>query len=287
MLALRKVRVLIVAALVVAAAGLAASCSGGGDSGTPRGTPVVTGVPGEVQAAVRQMTDRYNAKDIAGFLSFYTDNGLDARYHMTRDEAALIMPSFIGVVPMTIFRFVRTAPNGDTADVSVQTVTGKATQEESLTLVKQADGWKIDGYQRFAANKLPGVPTISVTLNEFSFDFVAGKIKDGNIAFKFSNDGEQRHEIFLYKIPADLNLQDAISAGKPPAAGEAISFPGLAAPTQTVHLTLADPLEPGRYVFLCFMPDSNDPAHTPHALKGMHAEFTVPASASSTTSPSP
>ena len=35
-------------------------------------------------------------------------------------------------------------------------------------------------------------------------------------------------------------------------------------------------LAAGRYAMLCFLPDVNDAAETPHAMKGMITEFAIP-----------
>lgn len=272
----RQFAALLIAALAVATAALAASC--GGDDGAVQPTavrPTVTGVQGEVQGAIRQLADRYNAKDVLGVLGFYTDKGLNSQYLLTREEATAIMPDFIGRLPLAIFRFVKTNVTGDTAEVQVLTGAGKVASEDTFSLVRDAGAWKVDGYARLPANNPAGRLYINVSMKEFGFDFDASLIKDGNISFKIKDDGQQRHEIILDRIPAALDLEEAIKGGKPPEAVEPISFLGIAKPGETKRMVFDGVLEPGRYVFLCFMPDADDPAHTPHALKGMHAEFTV------------
>ncbi len=268
----RKFSVLLIAAL----AALAASCgSDGGSSPSTGSIPVVTGVQGEVQGVIRQLVDRYNAKDVQGVLGLYTDKGLNSQYLLTREEATTLMPDFIGRLPLAIFRFVETKVTGDTAEAQVLTSAGRVASEDIVNLVRDAGAWKVDGYARIPAHNPGGRLYINVSMKEFAFDFDASLIKDGNVSFKIKDDGQQRHEVILDRIPQDLNLEEAIKGGKPPEAGEPISFLGIAKPGQTKHMVADGPLDPGRYVFLCFMPDADDPAHTPHALKGMHAEFTI------------
>ncbi len=281
---MRRLWILLASLLVAAIVGLTASC-GGGDSGAG-GTPVVTGVEGEVQTAIRQMVDRYNAKDVAGYIGSYTDAGLDKRYHLTRAEAAVVLPDVIGTPPIVIFRFQPTTVTGDTAAVDVLDSIGQVASEDQFKLVKEAGTWKIADYGRLGGSAGAGRVTVPVSIGEFTFDFDASLIKDGNVAFKFTNDGLLRHEIILDRIPADLNLDEALKTGKPPAGAETISFLGIAKPGETKRMVIDGTLAPGRYVFLSFMPDLSDPAHPPDVLKGMHAEFTVPET-SPTASPSP
>lgn len=270
--------------LIAVIAGLTASC-GGGDSG-PGGTPVVTGPQGEVQAAIRQMVDRYNAKDVAGYLALYTDAGLDKRYHLTREEAAIVLPDVIGAPPIAIFRFTQTNVNGAAADADVLDSAGQVASQEQFKLVKDAGIWKIDDYGRLSASNPPGRANIPVSMADFSFAFDVSLIKDGNVSFKFTNDGLLRHEIILDRIPADLNLDEAPKAGKPPAGAETISFLGIANPGETKRMVFDGPLAPGRYVFLSFMPDFSTPEHIPDVARGMRAEFTVsPASPTPEQSP--
>lgn len=108
---------------------------------------------------------------------------------------------------------------------------------------------------------------VTATDFEFAFEPPAGA---GRTSFVLTNDGEQAHFLGIGKLkgdaPADLQqaLQDESQTeqqwGTKIAAGggddEAVTFD----------------LEPGRYALVCFLPDSDG---TPHAMKGMVAEFTV------------
>jgi len=47
-------------------------------------------------------------------------------------------------------------------------------------------------------------------------------------------------------------------------------------PGQKNNLVFAEPLESGRYLMICFRPDTTEgPNGTPHAVKGMVREFAV------------
>jgi len=84
------------------------------------------------------------------------------------------------------------------------------------------------------------------------------------------------------RINDDAKLDELVPAiaqsaeGETPAGVEEIVAFGAYEPGETANVVFAEPLQPGRYGVFCFFPDVNDPEHTPHALKGMFAEFTIP-----------
>ena len=65
------------------------------------------------------------------------------------------------------------------------------------------------------------------------------------------------------------------AANAPEAVQEIVAFGGYK-PGESGNIVFAKTLDPGRYGLFCFFPDVNDPEQTPHALKGMYAEFSVP-----------
>jgi hypothetical protein len=73
-------------------------------------------------------------------------------------------------------------------------------------------------------------------------------------------------------IPADVPLEEAIEAVDESAV---VAFKLFIVPDQEVDVAFDAPLEPGRYALVCFFPDTDDPERTPHAFKGMLAEFTI------------
>jgi hypothetical protein len=46
-------------------------------------------------------------------------------------------------------------------------------------------------------------------------------------------------------------------------------------PGDDTNMVFTQPLEPGHYIMVCFLPDVNDPEETPHALKGMLSDFNI------------
>jgi hypothetical protein len=122
---------------------------------------------------------------------------------------------------------------------------------------------------------------VELTLAEFAFSFDRAEITDGNFAFDITNAGAQTHEAGLIKVAEDIVLDDLIGSfisgeAEDPEGVEDIDFELPIVPGQSTTMVFDGPLEAGRYVLLCFFPDTSDPERPPHAAKGMVSEFTVP-----------
>lgn len=117
-----------------------------------------------------------------------------------------------------------------------------------------------------------------MTAAEFAYQFDDSVITHGNLAFALSNEGQQFHELFLIKVNDEFTIDGLLQAGEDaePPGVEAQIAGTLAPPGESSNLVFINPLESGRYVMLCFIPDDNDPAGTPHVALGMHAGLTVP-----------
>jgi hypothetical protein len=84
----------------------------------------------------------------------------------------------------------------------------------------------------------------------------------------------------IAKIPDAATIGDLVQQL---AAAQGGDVPGVkfiagtgAAPGEKSNVVFAEPLGPGRYVMICFRPDTTEgPDGPPHALKGMVHEFIV------------
>ena len=121
----------------------------------------------------------------------------------------------------------------------------------------------------------------TITLGDFVFEPPAGF--DGNGTYAVENQGNEVHELALFKIADGKTLDDVkgfilTPPGTPPPAGpppftEVGGTVGLSH-GQTAWLDLK--LDPGDYAMFCFFPDPNKD-DMPHALEGMIKAFTVTA----------
>jgi len=248
---------------------LVASCGGGSEED-------------DVEATLRRAVRAYNDGDVEAFLALHTDQALEDEYGLPRDLAASRIAEFIGQPPIQLRSLTNTTVDGSRATVDFERTQGKVIVLEQVSLVKDGD-WKLDGFKERPVDIPPSTIAVGIEMGEFAFAVDADGVRDGNIALVVSNNGQQDHEAVVARINDGANLEDLVAAiaaspeGETPAELEEIVAFGAHEPGETRNVVFAEPLAPGRYALLCFFPDVTDPEHTPHALKGMFAEFTIPA----------
>ena len=185
---------------------------------------------------------------------------------------------FIGEPPFTNAEFRETTVDGDTATADVQMTFGMAVVAQRLTLVRQDDAWKIDREDNIAVEIPDGTETIKAEMYEFAFDIDTEALAAATerVAIAISNIGGQPHELAIIRVPADADVLALFGPGGGPEI-ELIAREGPLAPGESLNFVFAQPLEPGRYVILCFLPDITEGSEgTPHVFKGMLTEFTKP-----------
>ena len=245
----------------------------GGDDASPTASP-------EEIAAVEQLVgdmaalDPTQQEDVDFFFAHVTDSLLEGTFQTTREECMTDAVSCIGE-PSEIASFTNTTVSGDSASTDGEFDFGNYT----VALVLEGDVWMLDGFSPISPEIPAGVTPIDLQLNEFAFGFNRSSIENGNIAFAAENIGEQNHEVIVAKLDEGVVLDDAIQFegdGDPPGVTTITVAAGIT-PGSQFNVVFDEPLEPGRYALVCFFPDTDDPEETPHALKGMTAEFEVPA----------
>lgn len=131
-----------------------------------------------------------------------------------------------------------------------------------------------------------GYDTVEVSAVEYAFENLPTTLPAGRTAFAFTNDGEEIHEMVLFRINDDvtetleelLALSEEESLAKVQFTGVMFSAQG-GTDTETLELT------PGRYAALCFIPvgtmdmtaldSEEETSGPPHFTAGMQAEITV------------
>jgi hypothetical protein len=236
---------------------------------------------GSVEDAVRSAVRTYNAGDVDGFLALHTDQAIEDEYGLPRDLAAPRIAEFIGQPPIELRSLSNTTVDGNRATTEFERTQGKVVVRERVDLVKDGE-WKLDGFEDRPVEIPASVTPVDIAMGEFAFAMDSSAVRNGNIALAVQNSGEQDHEAVIARIEEDANLDELVpeiaesADGETPEGVEEIVAFGAYEPGETGNVVFAEPLEPGRYAVLCFFPDVTDPEHTPHALKGMFAEFTVP-----------
>ncbi|MGD2043127.1 MAG: hypothetical protein PVJ28_05695 [Acidimicrobiia bacterium] len=125
--------------------------------------------------------------------------------------------------------------------------------------------------------------SIEVTAIDYAYDADLDGLEAGQVAFDFSNEGTEFHEMALLRINDDttetveelLELPEEEAMAKTTFMGISFAAPGEGS-------TMYADLEEGRYVMICFIPQGStslEAAETaegpPHFTQGMLTEFTV------------
>lgn len=123
-----------------------------------------------------------------------------------------------------------------------------------------------------------GEPNADITLRMTDYAFDLSKpIEAGAHTIRIANGGSQSHEVVIGQLKPGKSMRQALdwlNAGQHGTA-PVIAFGGASGLATGRHEIISVDFEPGRYVFLCFIPDRKD--GRPHAAHGMVKEFTVTA----------
>jgi hypothetical protein len=145
-----------------------------------------------------------------------------------------------------------------------------------LALVRENELWKLNGFA-FTAEIPEGTDVVEVSAIDYGYDWNSDDVGEGDVAFQFTNDGEELHELAVLGTADDFDIEalqvcaEGDQSSDPPGTTGFVAF-GLASPGLTSNVTLEEPLAPGGYVFICTVPNAEG---TPHVVLNMYSEFTV------------
>jgi hypothetical protein len=228
---------------------------------------------GEVEAAVRAAADAWNGEDIEGFLALFTDNALETMFDSTREELSTGLAEYpIGEPQWTVDEFSDTSVDGEQASTNTQWFMGQVGAPTIFSLVLQNDVWVIDNREPTTGDT-GGATAVDLSTSEYAFIPAMPEVASGNVAFNVSNVGGEEHEVFIAKVPEDLDIEQALRSEEQPEG--VVDLGALVGLNPGVEATLLfqEELEPGRYTLLCFVANAEG---TPHAFLGMIGEFSVP-----------
>ena len=154
-----------------------------------------------------------------------------------------------------LLAFLAVAACGDDDD---DDATATATEEATEAEIEGADA---------------GDNPVAVEATEFQFTLDTDFFVD-TTGFTLTNSGEQPHEAFIVRISEDAVVDELLASEEEQPEGLEAEVGGtFAEPGNEAGFGFEEPLEPGRYLMLCFVEDEE--TGQPHALLGMVAEFTV------------
>lgn len=274
--------------LLTGAAGFVA-CSDDDDDEAGDTTPVATQAATEEASADEQAiqqvfvdaTERWNAKDLDGFLTLFTDAGVISSFgegSSSLDEAKANLTGVLGTVEVGSPEFSDVSVSGDTGSMDAVFSFGPVLLHTKFELVKVGSDWKLNSDESDLPVDVPaGATTIEVDMNEFAFgtDVTAITGATGVFALEAKNVGKQTHMLGLARVPADANIEELLKQEDSPDV-EFIAGVFDVAPGSSGNVVFVKPLDAGRYVMVCFLPDTDEGEEgMPHFMKGMIKEFTV------------
>lgn len=145
--------------------------------------------------------------------------------------------------------------DGDTEATAQEESTEEETTEEETPASEDAEGEEIH-----------------VVAKDFMFEGIPETLPAGSYSFHLENQGEEEHELALFKINTDTPVEELIKLPEEKAMKQITPVGGtFAEPGGTSEEPLAADLESGTYAAVCFIPNKKGP----HAFQGMVHEFTV------------
>jgi hypothetical protein len=239
----------------------------------------------DVEGLVQNVVNTYNAGDPTAFRALFTEQGAAQFVEMPDASPPEVDAELSGYfeepLPVNLREVRDIEIDDDKVSAKALLEMGHSLGIDSMTFVDQDGQWLLDEYGTAVESvEIPeGTEAVDVGMTEFAFDFDASAIPaDGNVAFRIENNGDQLHEFVLVALDEGVEfpavLTEGDPAGPPPEGLEFFAF-GMAEPGDESTVVLTAPLPAGRYGIVCFIPDEDDPAETPHALKGMVSEFTI------------
>jgi hypothetical protein len=117
---------------------------------------------------------------------------------------------------------------------------------------------------------------VDVTAVDYAYEGVPASIDAGTVAFALANEGEEQHEMLVFrKVDGISDTFADIFAGSEEDSEGKIEFTAAAfAPPGGESSSLAE-LTPGDYAMVCFIPVGGGEDGPPHVTEGMVQEFTV------------
>lgn len=148
--------------------------------------------------------------------------------------------------------------------------------EAFIALINEIDQFVLDncGFEQF-----------TVRMQDFAFEGMPEAVETGTVAFNLLNEGEELHELVVFRLKGDATLDDILDLPEDASDDDfeelaaAVRGGGFAFPGDT-DLAFVNFKKPGRYVALCFIPvgttpESEDGDGPPHFVEGMAAVFAV------------
>jgi len=272
----------------------------GGDGNDQAGTGGTGGGSAEAEQAIEQTVrdsfEAENARDVRAFAALWTNEGLEQYDVGTREDLEAGRNPDFGREQVTIIDFAETEADGDEGSTTVDVISGASDVAKPVFRVRFAaierDGrWLLNGFEFVGSPPAPeGTEILEIGAIDYAF-VLDRKEVPGEVAFSFSNTGQEAHEIALFKGPDGTDIGTAKAALENLDGSELDNVPegyrvdhvAFADARSNTDITFAEPLPAGDYFLVCYIPQGGfteegepvNPEGTPHVQLGMINTFTV------------
>ena len=193
------------------------------------------------------------------------DEATEADITAAGDEMAPLTETLVAEAPDDL------ADEAEAIDAAIQDLTeGDATAFNADESFEQFTGL-LDG-----AIEECGYEAVDVTGVEYAFEGVPDSVPAGTVAFTFSNEGEEPHEMLLFrKVDGETASFEEIFSGPEEESEGKIEFAGATFAEPGDEGSALTDLSAGDYAMVCFVPVGGGEDGPPHVSEGMFKEFTV------------
>jgi hypothetical protein len=234
----------------------------------------------EVEAAVRAFEDATIAADAEALFSLTTDAYIAANFEafgVTRADIEQFPDRHLGG------RIRREIDGIDVADDRATVlgwIRGRGTKDSSaveVRLVRREGAWLVDYTGPRRADPPPGSRVVEVGIREFAFAFdPAAFTSQRPLVIRATNSGRQQHIAVLWAAPPGMTGIQLIEAtDNPPPELEQVAASITFNPGESGDVVIPGHLEPGRYLLICTLFDTDVPERTPHYDRGMLVDFEI------------
>jgi uncharacterized cupredoxin-like copper-binding protein len=199
----------------------------------------------------------------------------------TPEEIEAALAEYSGQLEPSLQEMEDTAPDDVSDDVT--TLTGQVRQaletgddsvfesEEYVSADRGIDGYMVDNC---------GFEQIEATGVDYEYEGIPATVPAGVTAVTFENQGEELHEVAMFRINDDVTASvEELLAMPEEQAMQNVTIAGFAFADPSETDTSFVTLEPGRYAAVCFIPQGTthemEGTGAPHFTLGMISEFTV------------
>ncbi len=236
-----------------------------------------------IEATLQAARDALVAGDVPGFMTEWTDSGLQDVFYESGDAFVGNTGYYLAAKQYRLGAET-SAPVllGDRATAVAPLYFRLVGPVRQFSLVKRSGVWVIDGAE-LASTQVIDATAISVAFDESSIRFETTAPMNGDVALQVRNPTTRTHQLNILTAPPDQDLvaffehpESAPPVPEGKSMPEGFDFIGGVvgiAPGMSVTVLMHDVLPPGRYVLFCN--EEDDAGGGPHSLHGEYLEFTI------------